>query len=141
MELADVNILVQAFRLDGTNHQPARAWLDAAQSRGASYAVSEFVLSSFVRIVTNRRIFPNPSALPPALDFADGFRTHQNAVLIAPGPTHWSTFASLCRAVGVVGDLAPDAYLAALAIEAGCTVVTLEKDFARFPGLLWKRPS
>lgn len=33
-----------------------------------------------------------------------------------------------------------DSYLAALAIEQGCDLVTTDGDFARFPGLRWRHP-
>jgi predicted nucleic acid-binding protein len=38
------------------------------------------------------------------------------------------------------GNLVPDAYLAALAIESGCEWVTTDRDFARFSGLRWRHP-
>ena len=33
-----------------------------------------------------------------------------------------------------------DAYLAALAIEHGCELVTTDSDFSRFRGLRWRHP-
>lgn len=36
--------------------------------------------------------------------------------------------------------LVPDAYLAALAIESGSEWITTDGDYARFPGLRWRRP-
>jgi hypothetical protein len=38
------------------------------------------------------------------------------------------------------GNLVPDAYLAALAIEHGCEWISADRDFARFPGLRWRHP-
>jgi len=46
-------------------------------------------------------------------------------------------FAALCRDGRSKGDLVPDAYLAAPAIESGCEWVTADRDFARFPDLRW----
>jgi predicted nucleic acid-binding protein len=34
----------------------------------------------------------------------------------------------------------PDAYLAALAIEHGCELISEDKDFRRFPGLRFRHP-
>lgn len=39
------------------------------------------------------------------------------------------------------GNLIPDAWLAALAIEWSCEWITYDKDFARFKGLSWRFPS
>ncbi len=33
-----------------------------------------------------------------------------------------------------------DAWFAALAIEQGCTLITYDRDYARFPDLDWRRP-
>lgn len=40
----------------------------------------------------------------------------------------------------VHGAMVSDAYLAALAIEHGCELVTTDSDFARFPDLNWRNP-
>ena len=39
------------------------------------------------------------------------------------------------------GNLVPDAWFAALAIESGCEWITLDRDYTRFPGLKWNLPS
>ena len=44
------------------------------------------------------------------------------------------------RAAGVKGNLVPDAYFAALAIEVGGEWITTDRDYARFPGLKWRHP-
>jgi len=38
------------------------------------------------------------------------------------------------------GPRVADAWFAALAIERGCTWITLDRDYARFPGLDWEEP-
>ncbi len=44
------------------------------------------------------------------------------------------------RRHAVTGNLAPDAYLATIAIEAGCELATADRDYARFTGLRWRHP-
>lgn len=106
----------------------------------AAFGMSELVLSSFVRLITNPRIFNIPSTLDEAFAATDRLRTHAQCVLVSPGPMHWEIFAKLCRGGGAKGDLITDAYLAALAIESGCEWITTDRDFSRFPGLRWKHP-
>lgn len=72
--------------------------------------------------------------------FADELRTLSNCVPIAPGPRHWSIFCHLCREAGAKGNLVPDAFLAALAIESGSEWITTDRGFSRFPGLRWRHP-
>ena len=140
MLLTDVNVLIYAHRGDTTDHVRYRAWLDGMLSGDAAFGVSELVLSGFVRVATHPRVFKQPTPLNIALDFADRLRTHDNAVAVAPGERHWSIFTRLCRDAGARGNLIPDAYLAALAIESGSEWVTTDGDFARFSGLRWTHP-
>jgi toxin-antitoxin system PIN domain toxin len=140
MRLVDVNVLVSAFRADAPGHAQHRAWVEALIGSDEAYAVSDHVLAGFLRVVTHPRVFQPPTPLAPALAFAQAFRERANAVLLAPGARHWSIFTKLCREVSTRGNLVPDAWLAALAIESGCEFVTTDRDFARFPGLRWRHP-
>jgi predicted nucleic acid-binding protein len=75
-----------------------------------------------------------------AMQVAASLRTHPNAVTLAPGERHWEIFQRLCQEVNTKGNLIPDAYLAALAIETGLEWITTDRDYARFLGLRWKHP-
>jgi hypothetical protein len=61
-------------------------------------------------------------------------------VTLVPGERHWDIFQRLCREANAKGNLIPDAYLAALAIESGAEWITTDRDYARFPGLRWRHP-
>jgi hypothetical protein len=140
MRLVDVNVLVHAFRADAPGHAAHRAWVEALVGSDEAYAVSDHVLAGFLRVVTHPRVFHPPTPIAPALAFAHAFRERGNAVLVAPGARHWSVFTKLCREAAARGNLVPDAWLAALAIESGCEFVTTDRDYARFPGLRWRHP-
>ncbi len=63
-----------------------------------------------------------------------------NVTVLTPGPEHWRIFKDLCIVAGLTGDLATDAHLAALALENDATLCSVDRDFARFPGLRWRNP-
>ena len=138
MQLPDVNVLIYAHREDAPEHRRYAAWLRALTTSAAPFALSEAVLASFLRIVTNRRIFDPPASMEIAIAFCQSLVARPRAVMIAPGRQHWGVFVGLCR--GIEGPLVTDAYLAALAIEHGCELVTTDSDFARFAGLRWSHP-
>jgi uncharacterized protein len=140
MVLIDVNVLVYAHRRDSQHHIGCRRWLEGCINSEEAYGMSDFVLSGFLRIVTHPRIFKSPSRLEDALRFADEVRSPANCVLIAPGARHWEIFTRLCREAGAKGNLVPDAYLAALAIESGSEWISTDRDYTRFPGLRWRHP-
>ena len=140
MILPDVNVLVYAYRRDMANHEQYRAWVGRTVNAGRPYGICEFVLSSFVRVVTNRRVFRKPSTPSEALSFTRQLLSPSSCVPVRPGPRHWHIFDGLCRQHDVRGNLVPDAYLAAIAMEANCELVTVDGDFSRFAGLRWRHP-
>ena len=140
MLLIDVNVLVYAHREDASNHRAFISWLSDVANGERAYGISDIVLSGFIRIVTHPRVFDPPSSISDALAFANQVRQQPNCIQVSPGPRHWSIFEKLCRSGGVKGNLVPDAYLAALAIESGGEWITTDGDFSRFPGLKWRHP-
>lgn len=140
MILVDVNVLVYAFREDLSEHRAYHDWLHTTLRSEAAFGVSELVLTSFIRIVTNPRAFDDPAPVARALEAADALRLHPSAVTIHPGARHWEIFSRLCKDVKARGNLVSDAYFAALAIESGSEWITTDGDFARFPGLRWRHP-
>ncbi len=140
MRCVDVNVLVFAHRPEAPGHARFRRWLDDARQGQEPLGLSDVVVSGFLRVVTHPRVFREPTPLPAALEFARGLRESPSVLRIAPGERHWDIFVDLCRRVDATGNLIPDAFMAALAIEQGATWVTADRGFARFPGLRWLNP-
>ena len=105
-----------------------------------AYGLAEPVLAGFLRVVTNAKVFNQPSSLDAALRFTEELRTQPNCVLIAPGRRHWEIFTNLCRAANAKGNLISDAWFAALAIESGSEWISTDRDYSRFPGLRRRHP-
>lgn len=98
------------------------------------------MLSGFLRVSTHPRVFSPAARIEDAIGFTKAIRAQPNVVDVRPGPRHWDIFERLCLAAGVRGNLVPDAYLAALALESGSELVTSDRDFSRFDGLRWRHP-
>ena len=129
-----------AHREDARDHDRYRAWLEDLLASGQSFGIADLVLSGFIRIVTHPRIFREPTPLDVALAFAGEIRDRPNCVAVNPGKRHWSIFGELCLTSGARGNLVPDAWLAAIAIESGSEWITTDRDYARFTGLRWRHP-
>lgn len=141
MLLPDVNVLIYAHREDSTReHADYAAWLTRLATGVEPFALSVLSLAAVVRIVTNPRIFRRPSTLDEVFDFIGELRKRPTARVVAPGPKHLEILEDLCRTANVTGKLSADAQHAAVAIEHGCTLVTTDSDFDRFPGLRWQHP-
>jgi uncharacterized protein len=135
-----VNILVYAHREEEKCHTAYAKWLKTLIDGVEPFALSVLVAVGFVRIVTNRRIYEDPTPLPVALAFIEQMTTHPRCRTAIPSEIHLGETVRLCRAASATGKLVVDAQHAALAISDGCTWVTGDGDFARFEkhGLRWQ---
>jgi uncharacterized protein len=140
MILPDVNVLVYAFRPDAEHHQACRHWLDSVVNGDEAYGMAPQVLSSVLRVVTNRRVFVRPSRLDSALAFCGTLLDQPHCQIVRPGARHWTIFTDVCRSARAAGNLVADAWFAALAIESGCEWITTDRNYARFDGLRWRSP-
>lgn len=140
MIACDVNVLLHAFDSDAVRHDEYRDWLQDAANGTEPFGLPSIVGSGFLRVATHPRILNRPLGTDAALDLLDGLRAAPAVVPLEPGRRHWTVFTDLCRAVSARGNAVPGAYLAALAIEHGCTWYTADRGFARYPGLRTGHP-
>lgn len=141
MILADVNVLVYAFRADAAEHEVYARWLRSAVEGTETLALCDTVLSGFLRIVTHPRIVDPPTPTGRAVDFVQWLIDAPGAHWLPPSPVVWAAFADLSTDRAVRGNLVPDAYLAATCIAHGARLATADRGFARFPGLRWFDPA
>ncbi|HKY16982.1 MAG TPA: TA system VapC family ribonuclease toxin [Microthrixaceae bacterium] len=141
MRCVDVNVLVDAHRLESRRHESTRSWLEVARSRSEPLAVPGIVVSGFLRVVTHPRVFVEPTPVAEALGFVDALLASPASTWAEPGPRHQRIFLDLCAEMELRGNDVPDAYIAAIVIELGASLVTSDVGFARFPSLRWERPA
>jgi len=60
--------------------------------------------------------------------------------LLSPSAATIERFFSLLSEAGTGGNLSTDAMIAALASEYGGCVYSNDRDFGRFPSLVWRNP-
>jgi hypothetical protein len=136
--LADVNVLLHAWRADSDLHGTYRPWLTAIVNGAEPFGVSPQALSGMARIATNKKAFALPDKIGDVLEFATALLDQPHCRVIHPGSRHWDIFCDLCRKASATGNLVQHAWFAALAIEQGCEWITEDRDYARFPGLRWR---
>jgi toxin-antitoxin system PIN domain toxin len=140
MILPDVNVLIYAFRTEVPEHTICRTWLDAIILGDERFGLSPLTLAAVARVTTNRRAYVNPSSLNDAFGFCEDLLGQPHCQIVEPRERHWEIFKRLCVETDTRGPRVTDAWYAALAIEWGCEWVTLDRDYARFPGLRWHTP-
>lgn len=130
----DVNVLVAAYRPDHPHHQSARAWLDDAVAQAASgragLTFMGTVVTGFLRITTNPKIFRETDPLQDVSEFIDSLLSCPGAQFQPQGAT-WPNLKQVCLTQQVSGNLVTDAWIAATVMQSGETLCTFDRDFSR----------
>ena len=140
MKILDVNLLLYAIDARSPHHANARNFLDRILNTDETVALPWAVITGFLSMVTNARIFPQALTAEQATAVLDAWLARPNVVALEPGPEHWSIMRNLMRESGTAGSLVGDAHLAALAIERGAELCSADADFARYARLKWVDP-
>ncbi|MFN5164778.1 MAG: TA system VapC family ribonuclease toxin [Pseudomonadota bacterium] len=135
MKLVDTNVLLYAVNADSAQHPVAHAWLRDALVAPRGLGLAWQSLLGFVRLSTRSGILPSPLAVTDALGVLNRWLAAPAARVVHPTEQHAALVGRLLRGAGTGGNLVGDAHLAALALEHGATVVSFDRDFARFAGV------
>ncbi len=135
MILCDANLLLYAYNSSAPEHDRTRRWLEKSLSSPRPFALCWATIGAFLRLTTNRAIFPAPLTVGEATRAVDAWLARPMVVLLEPGPRYWEIARPLLEVSNARGVLVPDALLAALALEHGATLATHDLDFRRFEGL------
>jgi toxin-antitoxin system PIN domain toxin len=138
--LVDANILLYAEDSLQSRNQQARAWWDGQLSGTGVVCLCWTVLSAFIRIGTNPRVFEHPLSLEQALARVQSWLDQPCTRVVRPTDRHWTVFKQMLTDGQAVANLVTDAHLATLAIEHGCELASTDSEFARFPKLKWRNP-
>jgi toxin-antitoxin system PIN domain toxin len=140
MVVVDANVLLYAVDAKGAHHVTARRWLDRALGGQEAVGLAWVALLAFIRIGTNGAIMRAPMSVEDAVGQVEAWLAAPAAVVVSPTPRHPSVLRGLLSGSGTSGNLTTDAHLAALALEHGATIVSYDRDFARFEGVRHRLP-
>ena len=134
IDLPDVNVWVALTDTGHVHHRRATGYWNT--ERPSRLALCGVTRAGMLRIMTNPKVMAaNP------FDLSEAWRRYQEfadlpEVDFLPDSQHTGAeIGRWCRGAGFPHRLWTDAWIAALALEHGCRVVSFDADFARFPGL------
>ena len=130
----DVNVLIAASRRDYPHPNTAYACIAeaiAACDTGASVKLMPMVVASFLRLVTNSKIFIRPTPPEAAVKFLDALFEIPRVEMPGLG-AEWPIFRQLCIDKKLTANAIPDAWLAATVIQFNEHLVTFDADFKKF---------
>jgi uncharacterized protein len=129
--LPDVDVLVAAHRADHPQHKAAIDWLRVAlkgAKDGQVLVLHMQVISRFLRLVTNAKVFLNPSTTEKAVDFVDWLLENAQVRLLVQ-TSEWINFRSLVLDKKLSANQVPNAHQAALPLSLSKPFVTFDKGF------------
>ena len=137
----DTNLLVYARREEIPQHAQARAMLEGLAMGDTPWALPWPCVYEFLRVITHPRVFDPPTDLDRALEDLESLFASPSLVMLGEGPAHAGHLRRMVDGGRTTGNLVHDAHIAALAVEHGVREIwTLDRDFARFPGLRTRNP-
>ena len=141
MKVLDVNVLCYVVNQNDEYHPVIRDWWTKSLQGSEALGLPWVVVSGFLRISTNPRVFQKPLKVADALARVEAWIAHPSVTIISETPDHWPTLRQLIQDTNVSSKMMSDAHVAALAISRNATLVSCDRDFARFRQLRWENPA
>lgn len=140
MVIVDANVLLYAVNGRMPEHTRSWNWLEQSLRGSEAVGFAWVALLGFLRIGTHPAAFDDPLTIDAATTQVERWLAAPAAVVVQPTSRHAAVLSGLLRQAGRAGGLVPDAHLAALAVEHDATMVSFDRDFARFAGLRHRLP-
>jgi len=131
--LLDANVLLYAMDTSDQRHERAKVFLEDTLNGSIRVAIPWQVITAFLRISTNARVYAEPLDAHTAWQFIWDCVGSSPAWIPPQTEDTALILGELITDASVAGNLVSDAALAAIAIKHGIPVVTNDTDFHRFP--------
>lgn len=133
--LADVNVLLALSDPEHTAHGKVVTWLGGLQ-KGDRLLLCRPTQTALLRLLTTSSVMQGkPMTLPQAWHHVDSLLGGAGIGFLREAPGIENSWRSLCQPFASSPKVVADAYLAALAIETGSIMATMDSGFRQFPGL------
>ena len=137
----DTNLLVYAHRPEMPFHQRAREVLTDAVGGSEPVSVPWPCAHEFLALVSNPRIFRDPTPVDAALDAVGRLLDSLGGGFLAEGEGYLRALERIARPALLQGAVVHDARIAALCLYHGVRVLwSADRDFSRFPDLAVVNP-
>jgi uncharacterized protein len=137
----DTNFLVYAHRSDNPFHLIARTAIARLTEGMLPWGVPVVCVHEFLAVVTNPKIFKQPTPRAAAFEQIEALLTQSGARLLMPTDRHLAVLRQLADTAQASGGQFHDARIVAICLENGITTLwTADRDFSSYPQLLCQSP-
>ena len=140
MILPDVNLLLFAINSACPDHGKALAWWKGLLAGNERIGILPVVAFAFVRLSTNRKVFPKPLSVADAFGYLENWLQFPNVFWVGTEVEDLAVAKKLLLSAGTGANLVTDAQIAAVALRLKAKVHTADADFSRFPTVKWVIP-
>lgn len=137
----DTNLLVYSHRPEMPFYQRARQVLSEAVTGPEPVCVPWPCAHEFLAVVSNPRIFKDPTPMPIALDALSRLHESLTGGFLAEGEGYLDVLVRIAKPALLQGAIVHDARVAALCLFHGVRLLwSADRDFSRFPDLTVANP-
>jgi uncharacterized protein len=137
----DTNVLVAFQRTEYSTHARAVQVIVALAEGTEGWGIPWPCVHEFLAIVTNGRIFKQPTPLADAVDVVDAWLESPVLRLLGETLGYWPEAKGLLTAGRIAGARVHDARIAAICLQHRVHCLwTADRDFSRFPSLKCHNP-
>ena len=137
----DANFLVYAHRSDNPFRLIARTATDRLTRGIGSWSVPVVCVHEFLAVVTNPKIFKQPTPRALAFQHIETLLAQTGARLLMPTDKHLVVLRQLADTGQTLGAQFHDARVAATCLENGMTTLwAADRDFSAYPQLVCRSP-
>jgi toxin-antitoxin system PIN domain toxin len=134
LDLPDINVWLALADENHVHHGRAKRYWESES--GESLAFCRITMLGLLRLSTNSRVMAGQPFLPSeAWKMYRDFRALPEVVFLAEPLSMEEAFAAVSDVTAFTPGCWTDDYLAALALETGCRVVSFDQDFVKFGDL------
>lgn len=141
MIAVETNVLVYAHRADSPFHQPAKELVTRLAEGRRTWGIPWPCVDEFYSVVTHPRIYGPPSTSAQAIDQLRAWDESPRLRFLGEPDGHLERLIGLIETGRIDGPRVHDARIAAICLGHGVEhLVTIDRDFSRFPQLRIKNP-
>ena len=140
MILPDANLLLFAINSENPDHERAYSWWQGLLMGNEPIGLLPVVIFAFIRLGTNRKVFPNPLPVSDAFAYVENWLEFPSVSWVESAPGDLALAKDLLVSAGTGANLTTDAQIAAAALRLKACVHTADIDFSRFPTVKWINP-
>ena len=134
MQLVDINVWLALVIQSHTNHIAAMNWIRSSRKRSCCFC--RVTQMGFLRLVTNRKIYPLDAVpMNQAWQVYEKLLSDHRVIFVDEPMGIDITLRKLTMLTTYSTNVWTDAYLAAFALTADLEMITFDKGFAQFKSL------